>query len=423
MKARFILFCVLFTKTTFAEFNKHFADFIEDDYGKTFLNTLQRSDLGDGGSFGGKSTSNDEILNDPVIFVHGVSDIAGGKMQALSATYKKHGYGSGELYATTYDSGSKNNPIAWADYSLKCEHVKQIRTFILAVKYYTQRNVDVVAYSLGVPIARKAILGGECVDTREDLGQPLTQYVDTFVGVAGPNHGISLQVAGVSIPGCVIGAIPILPICSRVIGLYSGLCPTESDFLTDINEKNHYEGKYVFTLYTETDEWIGYKICDKITARIPGEDGHRIYKKYSHDEIILRTCDTQIEMMQSHTSPSDVSEEPQSQIKRALPKSRQTRKRNIEDYDYLSELSSSNFETAPQELQGSSKMSQTVIPTTVRSYETVTRSYESSYLPPRIVKSDIDMINARPYQFKTTQSDYVGDKVGGYHTHVNVSFD
>lgn len=97
-------------------------------------------------------------------------------MQALSATYKKHGYGSGELYATTYDSGSKNNPIAWADYSLKCEHVKQviiidqyfslhskhfqIRTFILAVKYYTQRNVDVVAYSLGVPIARKAILGG-----------------------------------------------------------------------------------------------------------------------------------------------------------------------------------------------------------------------------------------------------------------------
>lgn len=126
---------------------------------------------------------------------------------------------------------------------------------------------------------------------------------------------------------------------------------------------------------------------------------------------------------ESHTSPSDVSEEPQSQIKRALPKSRQTRKRNIEDYDYLSELSSSNFETAPQELQGSSKMSQTVIPTTVRSYETVTRSYESSYLPPRIVKSDIDMINARPYQFKTTQSDYVGDKVGGYHTHVNVSFD
>lgn len=32
---------------------------------------------------------------------------------------------------------------------------------ILAVKLYTNRNVDVVAYSIGVPLARKAVLGGK----------------------------------------------------------------------------------------------------------------------------------------------------------------------------------------------------------------------------------------------------------------------
>ena len=37
--------------------------------------------------------------------------------------------------------------------------------------------MDVVAYSMGVAITRKAILGGLCVDTGEDLGPPLTDFV------------------------------------------------------------------------------------------------------------------------------------------------------------------------------------------------------------------------------------------------------
>lgn len=70
------------------------------------------------------------IKNDPVIFVHGVSDFAGGKMQALAATYQKNGYSHGELYATSYDMGPRNNPLSWAEYSLKCEHVKQVYSCI-----------------------------------------------------------------------------------------------------------------------------------------------------------------------------------------------------------------------------------------------------------------------------------------------------
>lgn len=35
-------------------------------------------------------------------------------------------------------------------------------------------------------------MGGICVDTGEDLGPPLSDLVETFVGVAGANHGSAL---------------------------------------------------------------------------------------------------------------------------------------------------------------------------------------------------------------------------------------
>lgn len=45
-----------------------------------------------------------------------------------------------------------------------------LRAMIIAVRQYTGMQVDVVGYSMGAPLARKAILGGQCVDTREILG-------------------------------------------------------------------------------------------------------------------------------------------------------------------------------------------------------------------------------------------------------------
>ncbi|VDO69582.1 unnamed protein product [Heligmosomoides polygyrus] len=51
------------------------------------------------------------------------------------------------------------------------DQISLSRSFIIAVRQYTGTQVDVVAYSMGSPIARKAILGGQCVDTREILGK------------------------------------------------------------------------------------------------------------------------------------------------------------------------------------------------------------------------------------------------------------
>uniref|UniRef100_A0A915NT79 Triacylglycerol lipase n=1 Tax=Meloidogyne floridensis TaxID=298350 RepID=A0A915NT79_9BILA len=71
---------------------------------------------------------------------------------------------------------------------MECRHINQIRLLIEAVSRYKNSNIDVVAFSMGSPMARKAILGGICVDIGQYLGQPLTSLVHTFIGVAGANR-------------------------------------------------------------------------------------------------------------------------------------------------------------------------------------------------------------------------------------------
>jgi triacylglycerol lipase len=62
----------------------------------------------------------------------------------------------------------------------------------VAVHKYTGRKVDVIGYSMGCPISRKAILGGKCAESDENLGAPLTKLVDTFIGIGGTNYGAKL---------------------------------------------------------------------------------------------------------------------------------------------------------------------------------------------------------------------------------------
>lgn len=106
---------------------------------------------------------------------------------------------------------------------------------IIAVAAYTNSVVDVIGYSMGSPVARKvrvssvfkalrrpikAILGGRCVDTGEDLGPPLTGNVRTFLGIAGGNHGALF---------CLKDNYPE---CNAINGLGCG-----SMFLVDINSR------------------------------------------------------------------------------------------------------------------------------------------------------------------------------------------
>ncbi|KAH7725646.1 Protein LIPS-17 [Aphelenchoides avenae] len=109
-----------------------------------------------------------------------------GTTQPTRAYFLSHGYSDEEVYATTYANGQ---PLLTQG-PLQCEYVKAIRALIILVAGYTNSQVNVIGYSLGVPLSRKAILGGPCADTNENLGPALTGNVKNFVGVVGPNFGV-----------------------------------------------------------------------------------------------------------------------------------------------------------------------------------------------------------------------------------------
>ncbi|RCN36129.1 triacylglycerol lipase [Ancylostoma caninum] len=164
-----------------------------------------------------------------------------------------NGWKESEIYATTYGDGGKT---AAPMVDMKCDYVKQVRWLIQAVAEFTRRRVDVIGYSMGSPIARKAILGGRCVDTGERLGPSLTALVDTFVSVAGANHGSFL---------CIL---PFPGACNMVNGL-----SCRSSFIQNINGRQRYEGLHVFSIYSPQDDKVGFRnACGELTSAIAGSD-------------------------------------------------------------------------------------------------------------------------------------------------------
>jgi triacylglycerol lipase len=130
------------------------------------------------------------------------------------------------------------------------------------------------------------MFAGICVDTGEYLGQPLTRFIDTYIGVAGPNHGV---------PGCVL---PIIPVCNDQTGLYSGVCPTSSRYLQDINSVVGYEGRYRFTIFSKNDQMVGYLVCGKETSAIPGQTHQYVFESQNHDTILTDTVELQRQLLQ-----------------------------------------------------------------------------------------------------------------------------
>lgn len=266
-----------------------------------------RDDLS-GGSYGGKTGNNDPIQHDPVIFIHGNSDKAVGTGFGQTgwaesiAYFKNNGYTDAELYATTWGPADAANA---SDQYHSREHLTRIRAFIEAVLQYTgAARVDIVSHSMGVTLARKAIKGGSAHDAADggyyNLGSPLTGSIDTFVGIAGANLGLTT---------CYLSG-PTTPTCGSTNGLYPGylywgLGPYGvSDMLDDINTSSGYEGSYVYTIWSTVDEIIGYGnlVYGSYTSRIPGQDGEKVYTSvpYGHFNSKDLTAYYQLRMVRDH---------------------------------------------------------------------------------------------------------------------------
>jgi triacylglycerol lipase len=245
-----------------------------------------------GGSYGGRVFAGQAVVNQPVIFIHGNSDSALGTGSALATGwrssieyFKAQGYTSAELYATTW--GPANAAFSSQQYHSKI-HLTRLRAFVNAVKAYTgATKVDIVTHSMGVTLMRKVIKGGAANDSlgggAYNLGASLTSSVDAFVGIAGANRGLT---------NCYLSG-PTTPTCGNTNGLYPGYLVGGfgpygvSAFLVDLAAASHYEGSYVYSIWSSADEVIGYGtiVYGSSTCRIPAQNGEKTFSGYPYGHI------------------------------------------------------------------------------------------------------------------------------------------
>ncbi|GMR43179.1 hypothetical protein PMAYCL1PPCAC_13374, partial [Pristionchus mayeri] len=271
----------LFLHTIQAEFTPHFRKFLTENYGAKMATDLERKDLGRDASLGGKlNATDDDPTRQAVIFVHGMSDKIS-RFARMFEFLKSKGYASNTIYGSTWGDGGKT-PVGLIE--LKCEYIKQIRAMIIAVHEYTGDKVDILAFSMGSPLTRKAILGGECVDTKEPLGPPLTAMIDTYVSTAGSNYGS----AKCNKP---------LPVgtCNMLNGLNC-----KSAYLQDLNKEKGFEGSFVFSIFSSTDVQLGTNSCGELASPIRGGTGFVEKKGLNHKQTMDKTRTIQYNFITKH---------------------------------------------------------------------------------------------------------------------------
>ncbi|TKR73819.1 hypothetical protein L596_021084 [Steinernema carpocapsae] len=281
-----------------------------------------RLDLGNTGSYGGKTSPQQKITTDPVIFIHGNSDGAlaipglysSGWTKTISY-FESKGYTSAELYVTTW--GDRKAADAHLN-THDCELLLHLRAFVNAVMGYTGASfIDVISHSMGVTLARKIIRGGVLEDTKTpggecDLGPSLASYVDAFIGISGANYGMCT---------CGLQMETIFPTCNSINGFWPGdnceankVCgdyplPSPclqgalySQYLTQLNAQNDFEGRYVYSIMSIDDDIIRNHgmVWGRPTAIIPGSTQVKIFQNYTHMHTKELTADLQYAMVRFH---------------------------------------------------------------------------------------------------------------------------
>ena len=285
-------------------FTSDFRAFLAASYGSY---DFARGDLSGASAYGGRVNAGDAVTREPIVFVHGNGDRGvGGTYGGWEATLdaaRAQGYGSQELYAFTWGDAS----LAMTAYQYHSEaNLTRVRAFLQAVLAYTGASkIDVIGHSMGVTLARKAILGGAANDAlgsgSYNLGSSLGGRIDTFLGISGANVGLtSCWYTG-----------PSTPTCGATNGFYPGTSngfytTGRSTFLNDLLGRQG-EASYVASMWSSGDEILGpgALVWGTNTARIPGQNGEReLDSSCGHFASKSGTAAAQLAIVTGHAAAS-----------------------------------------------------------------------------------------------------------------------
>ena len=214
------------------------------------------------------------VARTPVIFLHGNNDTPFpttcnpfGRVQAFAQYLADRGYATSELWALGYQGDQCNLGADQTNRSriahTVAANVPDLSRFVAAVLKYTgAREVDIVAHSLGVPLAREWM-------RQEDA----YRKVRRLVAIDGPNHGIincspnpanyfQLPAAG--------GFTPSSEICKE-------LGSPDTPFLKRLNRGDDTPSPTRVLVIRNADKsFVYFPITDGVIAPVPAEDsfGH-----------------------------------------------------------------------------------------------------------------------------------------------------
>lgn len=164
--------------------SKGYSTYTKTFYASTSPQSTVKSFSGWGGA--NEGTTACKPTHNPVIFIHGNTDSAqdwafNGPLAAIGAPrqdFVNSGFNANEIYALSVNSP---NAMSVTNNHHPKDQIEKIKNFILAVKTYTGKaKVSIIAHSLGVTMARRAI-----------YDYNLTSSIDVFVGIAGANAGLT----------------------------------------------------------------------------------------------------------------------------------------------------------------------------------------------------------------------------------------
>jgi len=220
------------------------------------------------------------VSRTPVIFLHGNNDTPFptdcnpfGRVQAFAQYLADRGYATSELWALGYEGDQCNLATDQTNRSriahTVAANVPDLSRFIAAVLAYTgAHEVDIVAHSLGVPLAREWM--------RQEGAY---HKVRRLVAIDGPNHGIincspnPLNYYQLPASG---GFTPASEVCKE-------LGSPDTPFLKRLNRGDDTPGPTRVLVIRNADKsFVYFPIQDGVFAPVPAEDSFGRPTDFSH---------------------------------------------------------------------------------------------------------------------------------------------